>query len=186
MIEKRASFLSSQRAQRSFSLWENYEMELRRRRLDGNSEELDAEKRAVEDDSGGEGEEDDGISINNAEMLFYLQSDDDDEDNEDEDGDEREVRARREEREERQGSSNFNSNSISAPQSSKINRGGPDPGPSPNETRGKYSFSFGEEDGDSVLKEGEYVDDREQEQVIQSEARRASGKYRWGTYRMMG
>ena len=179
IVEQRTSSLSQERAERSSSLWEDYINRVRNNRIDGISDESvrgrnrgvggggggggggAGEGEGVQGDGGegdnGEGVGDvvDSITMQDTEMLFYLQSpddtdtldnhhhnneteygDEDDEGDEDEDG--------------------------------VLEKG---------YTNSQYAFNF---DGDAgaILEEGAYMDEREKDQVIESRARKSSGKYR--------
>ena len=177
IVEQRTSSLSQERAERSSSLWEDYTNRVRNNRIDGISDEPtrgrsrdgsgggegQREGEGVERDGGeegdGEGEGDvlDSITMQDTEMLFYLQSPDDTDtlDN------------------------NHHNNNNDAEDEDDDEGDDEDDGRvlEKGYTKSQYAFDF---DGDAgaILEEGAYMDEREKDQVIESRARKSSGKYR--------
>ena len=187
IVEQRTSSLSQERAERSSSLWEDYINRVRNNRIDGISDEPtrgrnrggggsgsgggggggegQREGEGVQGDGGEEGEGEgvgdvvDSITMQDTEMLFYLQSPDDTDtlDNH-----------------------HNNDNNNDTEYGDKDEHGG-DRGEDgvleKGYTNSQYAFNF---DGDAgaILEEGAYMDEREKDQVIESRARKSSGKYR--------
>jgi hypothetical protein len=182
IVEQRTSSLCQERAERSSSLWEDYINRVRNNRIDGISDESTrgrnrggggggvgdgggggaGEGEGVQGDGGegGEGEDVgdvvDSITMQDTEMLFYLQSPDDTDtlDN-------------------HHNNNNNNDNDNQDDYEGEGEDGVLEMG----YINSQYAFNF---DGDAgaILEEGAYMDEREKDQVIESRARKSSGKYR--------
>ena len=184
-FELRASILSVQRAERTVNLLEAYGQKVRRNKINDNLNDMQNNRDTTENRENSQNREngdDDGISMEDTEMLFYLQNTENENtemgivvDNSiyaDENNTGSVVGDRG-----RSGSGSGSGSSSASGSGSKSVGGSKKGG-----TYGvdsKYSFSFDDSDTDSVLGEGEYHDDLEQSAEVETKARKASGQYRY-------
>ena len=196
LVEQRSSSLSQERATRSSTLWEDYTRRLRSNRADGLSDNSASDhsdarggrgggrgqrNREGDGDGGREGEEEwegggeerdggsirgratgteegegqgegegdavDRVTMQDVEMLYYLQEDVDDD----------------------SADSHENHSYSNSDSNSEVFHREFD--------NSQFSFTFDGNAG-AVLEEGEYMDEREKDQVIESRSRKSSGKYR--------
>ena len=145
MIEKRTSFLSEQRHTHATSNWEDYERKMKNARIHGKSAEF------VDGN-----DDDDGMTMENIQMLYYLQTDD----------------------------ANENENGNIQNNGHDNNLGGTQQGMKKEKNSNakskdsRFEFTIGEDEKDCVIAEGEFVDEYERAQFVENEARKKSGKFR--------